>query len=327
MKIKVNELKQLTRKAILNYGYTDPEAEIIEGVLLYAQLRGNNQGVVKLIGKGIPKRDKANAPKIVKETPVSALFNGNKTHAMIVLNLVTDTAIAKAKKSGVGIVGNFNTSESSGALGYYARKVAKKGLIGIAYASAPFQTTAPYGSTEALFCTNPMAYGIPTESDPILLDMSTSAMAYYGLIEAKTANRMVAEGIGYDKGGNPTQDPAEIMSGALKTFGGHRGSGLALIVQVLAAALVQGDSFNSNSDNASNLVMAINPEILTSKKAFTKEITNILKRIKSARKAVGVSEILIPGERGNAFNAAVIAAGEIEVEDNLYKELQKVANK
>lgn len=325
MKIKIDELRNVTKKAILHYGYTTQETEVIQEILLYAQLRGNNQGVVKLIGKGIPKRDIAGTPKVIKETPVSALYDGNATHAMLVMNLITDTAITKAKKSGVGIVGNFNTSESSGALGYYVTKIAKAGLIGIAYASAPFQTTAPHGSTEALFCTNPVAYGIPTETDPIVLDMATSTMAYYGLIEAKTANKTVPEGTGYDKDGNPTQNPAEIMSGALKTFGGHRGSGLALIGQIFAAALVGGDSFDSNSHNAGNLVLAINPEILTPNPVFTKEVSSIIRRVKAAKKASSVSEVLIPGQRGNAFHKKVINSGETEVEDNLYNELKKIA--
>lgn len=325
MKIAVSELQDLVNKALSNYGYSFDEASKISNILMYAQLRGNNQGVVKLIGKGIPKRDNPEAPKIVKETQVSALFDGNRTHAMIVMDLATDTAIKKAEKSGVGIVGNFGSTESTGALGYYAKKIADKGFIGIAYASAPFQTTAPHGSTEALFCTNPMAYGIPTESEPIILDMSTSAIAYYGLIEAKTAGKTLPEGLGYDKDGNPTKNPAEIMAGAIKTFGGHKGSGLALIVQIFAGALVQADSFDSNSHNAGNLVIAIDPEILTVKEKFTKEVSSIIKRIKSAKKAEGVSEITIPGEKASAFNRKVVDSGEIEVEDNLLEELRKTA--
>jgi len=325
MKIQIMELRQLVEKALKKQGHDDTAVSTIAEILMYAQLRGNNQGVVKLIGKGIPKRDNIETPKIVKETPVSALFDGKRTHAMIVMDLAADTAIQKAKKSGVGIVGNFGSSESTGALGYYAKKIADQGLIGIAYASAPFQTTAPYGSTEALFCTNPMAYGIPTENDPIILDMSTSAIAYYGLIEAKTAGKTLPEGLGYDKDGKPTQDPAEIMSGAIKTFGGHKGSGLALIVQIFAGALVQADSFNDDSDNAGNLVMAIDPEILTTKKAFLKEVSSIITRIKSARKAEGVSEISIPGEKTKAFNDKVMSTGEIEVENNLLEQLKKAA--
>lgn len=325
MKIQITKLRQLAEKALKKQGYNETEVSTIADILMYAQLRGNNQGVVKLIGKGIPKREGAQHPKVVKETSVSTLFDGNKTHAMLVMSLVTDTAIKKAKKSGVGIVGNFNTSESTGALGYYVKKITQQGLIGIAYASAPFRTTAPHCSTEARFCTNPIAYGIPTESDPIVLDMSTSAIAYYGLIEAKTANKKVAPGIGYDKDGNPTQDPAEIMSGAIKTFGGHKGSGLALIVQIFAGALVQADSFDNDSDNAGNLVLAIDPEILTPRKVFVKEVSSIIKRIKSAKKAEGVTEILTPGERGNTIGSAALRSGEIDIEDNLLEQLKKAA--
>lgn len=326
MKVTIKELQTYVSKALSKQGFSSKESKIISGILLYAQFRGNNQGIVKLIGTGIPQRPQARPPKIVKETAVSALFDGRRTHAMLVMDKMADTAISKAKKAGIGIVGNFNTDESTGALGYYVTKIAKKGLIGIAYASAPFQTTAPYGSTEARYCTNPMAYGIPTEDEPIILDMSTSAMAYYGLIQAKTAKKKVSKDVGFDKKGSITDDPAEIMSGAIKTFGGHKGSGLALVVQIFAGALVRADSFNNDSDNAGNLIMAIDPNILTPKKVFTKEVSSIIKRVKSARKEKGVNEILIPGERGNKFNNSVIKTGKIEIEDNLYQELQNVSS-
>ena len=97
MKIKVTQLETLVAKALKNYGYNETEIPIISKILLFAQLRGNNQGVVKLIGKGIPRRNETGAPTIVKETPVSARFDGNKNHAMIVMNMTTETAIEKAK--------------------------------------------------------------------------------------------------------------------------------------------------------------------------------------------------------------------------------------
>lgn len=327
MKIKVSELKQIATSAIQNYGYNESETKTILDILMYAQLRGNNQGVVKLIGNGIPKREGVQAPKIVKETPVSALVDGNKTHAMVVMDQLVDLAVKKAKESGIGIAGNFNTDESTGALGYYVKKVADQGLIGLAFASAPFQTTAPHGSNEAKFCTNPVAYGIPTETDPIVFDMTTSAMAYYGLIEAKTAGKPVGEGIGYDAEGNETTDPAKIMGGALKTLAGHKGSGLALMVQILAGTFVGADSFNSDSSNAGNLVIAIDPNIFIISEEFKKNVSGVVAKVKSARKINGVNEILIPGERGNRLTKDRLELGEIEVEDNLYSELKKVATK
>ena len=115
------------------------------------------------------------------------------------------------------------------------------------------------------------------------------------------------------------------MSGAIKAFGGHKGSGLALIVQIFAAALVQADSFDSNSHNAGNLITAIDPEILTPKETFVKEVSSIIKRIKSAKRLPEVNEIQIPGERGNAIAKKCLDSGIIEIEDNLYNELTKVA--
>ena len=99
MKIKVTQLETLVAKALKNYGYNETEIPIISKILFFAQLLGNNQGVVKLIGKGIPRRNETGAPTIVKETPVSARFDGNKNHAIIVMNMTTETAIEKAKKN------------------------------------------------------------------------------------------------------------------------------------------------------------------------------------------------------------------------------------
>jgi LDH2 family malate/lactate/ureidoglycolate dehydrogenase len=325
MKIRLGKLIDLVEKSLIHQGYSGNEVKTISQILLYAQLRGNNQGVVKLIGKGIPKNIEAIEPKVIKETAISALYDGGMTHAMIVMDIVTQAAINKAKKSGIGIVGNFNTAESTGALGYYVNKIAQEGLIGIAYASAPFKTTAPYGSNEALFCTNPMAYGIPTQGEPIILDMTTSAMSYYGLIEAKTAQKSVPDNTGYDKNGKLTLNPAEIMAGALKTFGEHRGSGLALVVQIFAAALVQADSFDNDSNNAGNLVFAIDPEILTSKQQFTSKVSTIINKVKSARKLDGITEILIPGERGNTLRNMIDKSGELEIEENLYNALTEIS--
>lgn len=325
MKVQIKTLRQLVEKALRKQGYDGAAVATIADILMYAQLRGNSQGVVKLIGKGIPKRSDAQAPKIMKETPVSALYDGRKTHAMIVMDLVTDMAVEKAKKAGVGIVGNFGTADSSGAMGYYVKKISDQGLIGIAYASTPLQLTAPYGSTEGLFSTNPMAYGIPTEGEPIILDMATAAISLFGLISAKTANKTLPEGLGYDKDGKPTRDPGEIMAGAIRAFGGYKGAGLSLMVQILAGALVQADSIQAGSENWGNLVMAIDPDLLTSRKAFTKEVSAIVKRVKSARRAEGVEEILIPGERARTFNTQVTNAGEIEIEDNLLNQLKIVA--
>ena len=196
MKIAISELEDLTARAVRSYGYTDEEVRVISDVLLYAQLRGNNQGVVKLIGKGIPMDPGAGEIAVELETPISARINGNRNHAMVVVRKAMDIVVDKAKKSGFGIAGTFNTNTSSGAIGYFASELAKQGLIGFLFGRSP-ERVAMHGSCEPVFGTNPVAVGIPAEPDPVVLDMSTAAISFYGLVEAETAGRAIPGDVAY----------------------------------------------------------------------------------------------------------------------------------
>src|SRR3989344_8348046 len=172
MKISVTELVDITRKAIRHYGYTEKETDVILEVLLYAQLSGKNQGVVKLIGSGIPKHSTGDIV-IEKETTISARINGNKNMGMLVMKKATEIAIKKAQEHGVGIVGTHGSDTSTGSVGYYAREIAHHGFIGFAFSGSP-ETISPHGSYQPLFGTNPMAIGVPTDDEPLILDMATA---------------------------------------------------------------------------------------------------------------------------------------------------------
>lgn len=321
MKISCQELSELTTKAILKYGYSEEEAEIIRDMLMYAQLRGNDQGIVKLIGKGMPKHEKAQQPTVEKETPTTAIINANLSMEAVALEQAVAMVIGKAKETGIAIVGTHTGDGSSGAMGYWSRKIADAGLIGISMSSYPFGMVPPHGSHEPLFCTNPIAWGIPTEGDPIVLDMSSSGISYYGLVEAKTRGDQVADGLGYDKDGKETTDPAAIMEGAIRPFDqGVKGAGLALMVQIIGGALVGGDFLNE-SDHDGNVVIAIDPEAMIGMKRFLEETTKMTEAIRGAKKLEGVDEVLVPGERGDRIRSKILDHDEIEVEQNLLNSL------
>jgi LDH2 family malate/lactate/ureidoglycolate dehydrogenase len=103
--ISIQELTKLSRKAISKYGYSEEETKIILGMLMYAQLRGNDQGIVKLIGKGMPRNEKAQTPTIEKETPTTAIINANLSMEAIAMELAVNMVIRKAKEMGIAIVG------------------------------------------------------------------------------------------------------------------------------------------------------------------------------------------------------------------------------
>jgi len=322
MKISIQELSKLSKKAISKYGYSEEESTVILDMLMYAQMRGNDQGIVKLIGKGIPKNEKAQIPTIEKETPTTAIINANFSMEAIAMEKAVNMVIKKAKEMGIAIVGTHTGDGSSGAVGYWSRKIADAGLVGITMSSYPFAMVPPHGSYEPLFCTNPIAWGVPTDNEPIILDMSSSGISFFGLVEAKTQGVQVAEGLGYDKEGNETTDPAEIMAGAVRPFDkGFKGAGLALMVQIIGGALVGGDFLNE-SKNDGNVVIAINPEAMIGMQKFIEETTKMTKAIKQAKKLEGVEEVMVPGERGDKIRSKILHSNEIEVEDNLLKNLQ-----
>ena len=244
MKISVDDLRQISLRALLYYGYTEAEAATVLEVLMYAQLRGNNQGVVKLIGAGLPKDLQAGPITIRKETGVSALLDGAHNLGMVVMQRATEIAIEKARTNGIGIVGTNNTNSSTGAIGYYAKEIAEAGLVGIV-AAGSFEIVAMYGSYEPLFGTNPIAFGIPTKGTPLVFDMATSAIARYGIIEAQMAGRTLPDNVAYDKVGQPTTDPTAALQGATRAFGGYKGAALGFMVEILTHQLV-GTGLNAN---------------------------------------------------------------------------------
>jgi LDH2 family malate/lactate/ureidoglycolate dehydrogenase len=168
-----------------------------------------------------------------------------------------------------------------------------------------------------------MAWAVPTNEGPIVLDMSSSGISYYGLIEAKTQGVQVAEGLGYDKDGNETTDPAQIMEGAIRPFDkGFKGAGLALMVQIIGGALVGGDFLNE-SDNDGNVVLAINPEALIGTERFIEETTKIANAVKESKKLPGVEEVMVPGQRGDRIRQQILDQNEIEIEENLLMSLRE----
>jgi len=327
MKIALKELEELAVRAIRNYGYDDCEIVIIRDMLMYAQLRGNNQGIVKLIGKGIPKDPGSTDITIEKETPLSARINGNQNHAMIVLNKALEVVTDKVRSHGIGIAGTFNTSTSSGAIGYVASEIARQGFVGFVFASGP-PRVATAGSFQPIFGTNPLAIGIPAKSGPIILDMSTASMSFYGLVEAQTAGKEIPDDVAYDQEGKATTDPAMAIKGALRPFDrGYKGAGLAMIVEILAGPLV-GAACAGVGDpgrNWGHLAMAFDPDLFGDRKEFINNVTTLIQKVKATKRLPDVDEIFVPGERGNRKAERIIASGIIEIEDNLLEELRKVA--
>ncbi len=325
MKISTVELRGKVI-SLLSKNFSQQEAERIADYLLWADMSGiNTQGVIKLTGtEPLQNIQPSGEIRIERETKLSALLDGNKNPAPLVAQQATDIAIEKAKEHGFAIVGAHNTFSSNGAQAYYVERIAKEDLIGIVLSRSP-GSTAPFNSIDPLFGTNPVGFGFPTKGEPLVFDMATSAMTWYGLVLAKSRGEKIPEGLAIDKNGNLTQDPDAVMGGgALLPFDkGYKGSGIGMVVEIMAGPLAASaycDCETFDKEWGSTFI-AIDPNLLVDVDKFKANCTDLISIIKKSRTKNTNEEIRLPGERARKFYNDSKTSGIVEVDSTIYDKL------
>lgn len=328
MKVKVDELKEKVIQGIAKLGYEGEDARIISEVLLYAQMRGNNQGITKIATGGVPKAQDVEKLRVVKENKCGALLSGG--HSMVATTKAAEKAVELAKLHGVGVVGSNHTFTSSGSVGYFVRKIAEAGFIGfISVGNGDFAAVAPAGSSEPKLGTNPFAYAFPFEGGEVVFDTATAAIAYFGVMEALLTGKPLPEGVAVNSEGKATTDANEVVGkgegesvgGAIKTFAGYKGFGLSLFVQLMGSAFTLAGIPGANEDDGGGtFVLAIDPGLLAGKDEYMKRAKLLVDSMHTAKPIPG-EEVTLPGERGDARVKQVKEAGEIEIAAAIWKQL------
>lgn len=324
MKISIEVLRHKVVETLAK-NFTPKESERIAEYLLWAEMSGiKTQGLLKMTGTE-PLQDikPQHDIKIERDTKLSQLINAGAYPAPLVSQQATDVVIQKAKEHGFAIVGVHNTFSSNGAQAYYAERIAKADLIGIVMARSP-GSTAPFDSIDPLFGTNPIGFSFPTLNDPLVFDMATSAMTFYGLVLAKSKGEKIPENVAIDERGIPTTDPAEAMSGAILPFDrGYKGSGLGMMVEMLAGPLASSAycDYETYDKEWGSTFIAIDPELLVDIDKFKSDASDLISKVKTSRKKAGVGTIRIPGERAAEEYKTAFKSGFVNVEDVILKQL------
>jgi len=316
--IALEEAQRLSMSVLTEAGIDTQEAEIITHILLEAEMRGRpTHGLIRLPGivGGAQKNVDAEV-RIVKEDGHYALVDAGGKFGYIAAHYAMELAIEKAKKHGLAMVGVKNSGHS-GMLGYYARMALERDLIGMAICNTR-PMVAANGGTDAVFGTNPIAVAIPSDGLPLVLDMSTSSVTYGDLLVASRAGRKLPEGSALNSAGQPTVDPEEARAGVFLPFGGHKGFGLGLVVQIMAGALVDADTLKTGGI----LVMTIDPSIFLPLDTFKERVASYIDFVRSSRKADGVEDILIPGERSEKHRQECLKNG-ISLSKDLLKQITR----
>ncbi len=294
VQLSVAEARALSDKALLALGYAEDDVRILSDHMLDAALCGYEYSGLPKILNVAEQRQLRPAPtemRVLYETPVSTRFDGGGENGMLTLYRATQAAILKASVQGFSIVG-VNNTWMSGRGSFYVELMARAGFIGLHTVSSRFQVAPPGGAKPALG-TNPMAFGFPTEGDPLLIDMGTSALMFTDLALKVRRGEQLHAGLAIDADGRPTQDPLLASLGAVLPFGGYKGFALGLAMQALGILAGSGE----DKEKSGYLLIAIKPDLMLPLVEYKRELQLSLQRIKATPLQAGVSEIRIPSER------------------------------
>jgi LDH2 family malate/lactate/ureidoglycolate dehydrogenase len=242
VKIPLDRLERFVVDVLEAVDVLPEHAEITARRLLAADLRGRTghglirvpQYVTRIEAGGINLR-----PEIThrRETPVSSLIDGDNGLGQVVMTLATETAITKARESGLAWVGTVN-SNHAGAAGVYTSMALEHDLIAVYFAVASANVMPPWGGTERLLGTNPISIAIPAGSETAFqLDIATTVASHGTIAVVAQAGQQMPEGWVVDFEGNPILDPNLANDGFLVPIGGYKGSGLNIAIGLLAGVL------------------------------------------------------------------------------------------
>jgi LDH2 family malate/lactate/ureidoglycolate dehydrogenase len=321
IRMSVADARALGERALTRLGFDTNDARIVTDQLIDNALCGYRfASLARILAiAGDQKSKTTRRPiRIVRETPISALVDGGNNLGYVAAYRGAEIAVAKAKTSGISVVGVYD-SYYSGRNAYYVELITRAGLIGIHTASASPHVLPPGGTRPALG-TNPLSIGFPSKGEPIIYDIGTASMMWGEVLLHAHLGLPIPEGIGFDADGRPSTNAAEVAKGGVAPFGGHKGYGLSFAVQALGllggAALARG-----NVQDYAFVFIAIDPTIMLDQDAFETGMTQLVHCIKETPRAAGVSEIRVPSERAFRERARRLVEG-IVIDRKVVESLQ-----
>lgn len=327
-RLKLSEARALASNALQGIGIEAAHADITADHLVDAAMRGLTFGglprVLAIAERIAETGDHRREMRIVRDSPVSALIDGGDNVGYVVAHRATNLAIEKAKKSGIAIVGANNTFYT-GLFAYYMEMATREGLVAFAAGNGP-AVVAPEGAIDGRLGTNPISFGFPSKGDPVIWDIGTCAIMHGELLLHKRLNQQLPENVATDSNGKPTRDPATALSGAIRVWGGHKGSGLSVVVQMLGA-MCDAPVISPGMREMAYLVIVVDPKLLMGNDEYPARVAQLSDEIRSARPTDPGRPVRMPFDRSAETRRGHLREEAIEIPEPVYTGLVKLAAK
>ncbi len=338
-------MPKVDHQALLNFcgrlltagGMPAGDAALVAELLVKAELRGYAGHGVTRVGQYLEFIDNKTydlgaRPQIEREGKVTAVIDANHYIGQIAARMAMALAIKKAKEHGAGIV-CLRRAGHTGRLADYMEMATAEGLIGMGAVSVGSATTTLYGGMKPITGTNPMAFGIPARGGKqVILDFATASMSMGEIQKRVAKNEAIPDGVMLDGRGNPTRDFKSFRGpprGVFLPFGGYKGSGVALVTEMLGGLLTGNgpgkDWWNKGGHGVNGVFLqAFAVEEFQELDTFYDRVDEFIAFIKSTPLAPGFGEILLPGEAGRRREGAQKQNG-VEVDEEAWSELVELA--
>src|SRR6266853_1999607 len=322
--IKVQSLINFVAE-VFAYSESSPEeARRIATYLTTANLTGHDShGVIRVpvyirwkkMGSIVPNQN----AELVVDTPSLAVVDGKFGYGQTVAPQAVKIGIDKCKAAGLAAVALRNAGHI-GRVGDWAEMAAAEGLVSVHFVNAAGSLlVAPHGGVEKRLSTAPYCVGIPRQGqDPIVLDFATSIVAEGKVLVASRGGKKLPKGALVDHDGTLSEDPAVLYgphakdgprdhtkgTGAIRAFGEHKGSGLALICELLGGALTGTGATSPNRRFANGmLAFYIDPKLVDPGNFFDGDMARYIGYFKDTKPVAGVDAVLIPGDTERKMRA------------------------
>ena len=324
--------------ALEKQGVPSGDARKVAGRMVEADLLGHDthgvfrlrQYLARLRGGGC----NATADiSILRETPATALIDADNGLGHLGMDAACDLAMEKARGAGIGWVG-VRRGNHAGPLALYVRPQAERGMIGLAAAVGSANHVPPYGATDLLLGTNPIAISAPSGGpDPFVLDMATTVAAMGKIKVLAQRGEAMPEGWMVGRDGKPLTDPAKRADGFLLPIGGVKGFGLSVAIGLLAGVL-NGAAFGSDvvdftgdttsETNTGQFVAAIDIAAFGDPEEFTRMAAKAFAEMRASEPLAGHDPARLPGE-GKAASIAERRTRGLSLAPALVRDLSALA--
>ena len=320
VRLSFEELKSLMKNKFIAAGLPEDHAEAVADHLAYADSRGvHSHGAVRVeyYSERIAKGGSNINPDFSyeKKSDSITILDGDNAVGHLVALKGMEEALKLAEKTGAGIVGMKRLGHC-GTLSYFLRKAAEKGYVMLSMAQSDPMVVL-YGGAEPYFGTNPIGFCAPRKNgSPVVFDMATTVASWGKILDARAKNKEIPDSWAVDAEGKAATDPNKVAG--LLPVAGAKGSGLMLMVDVLAGVLMGQPSGKHVSSMYANLSegrelgqihIVLNPDFFVGKDAFMDAIDNMVSEIHEMKPAENFSNVFYPGERSDTVYADYLKNG------------------